>query len=146
MDVELQQGGGAATSSNKRSEDAREETEEEAPHKAQKLVEVEEPPEKVQRRHTAVLPAGATSSSSSTLSTSRTLSSSPTFAGNLNKVTKVILGENDEVEVDEEMLEEPGRWGEVEEIDLTEWDKHEDDGPPTLSAEESEKVDAEAEE
>ena len=100
MDVELQQGGGAATSSNKRSEDAREEAEEEVPHKAQKLVEVEEPPEKVHRRHTAVLPVGATSSSSSTLSTSRTLSSSPTFAGNLNKVTKVILGENDEVEVD----------------------------------------------
>jgi len=42
------------------------------------------------------------------------------------------------------MLEEPGRWGEVGEIDLTEWDKHEDDGPPTLSAEELEKVDAEA--
>ena len=146
MDVELQQGGGAAMSSNKRSEDAREEAEEEVPHKAQKLVEVEEPPEKVHRRHTAVLPVGATSSSSSTLSTSRTLSSSPTFAGNLNKVTKVILGENDEVEVDEEMLEEPGRCGEVEEIDLTEWDKHEDDGPPTLSAEELEKVDAEAEE
>lgn len=33
------------------------------------------------------------------------------------------------MEVDEAMLEEPGRRGEVEEIDLTEWDKHEDDGP-----------------
>ena len=144
MDVEPQQGGAAARG-NKRSEELREKAEDETPGKAQKLVEVEEPPGKVPRRPTAVLPPGATLSSSSTLSTSRTLSSSPTFAGNLNSVTKVILGEDEEVEVDEEMLEEPCRWGEVEEIDLAEWDNAEDDGPPALSTEELEKVDVEAE-
>ena len=39
----------------------------------------------------------------------------------------------------------PGEWGEAEEIDLTLWERTEDDGPPNLSDEELEKIDAEAE-
>ena len=44
------------------------------------------------------------------------------------------LGENEEVEVDEEMLEEPCCWGEVEEIDLAERDKNEDDGRTSIQS------------
>ena len=117
-----------------------------------KMLEAEEPPTKTLRRPTlvlpGVLPGGTTTSTTSaaaTSSSSRTLSSSPTFAGNLRSMTKVILDEGTEVEVDEEMIPQPGQWGDLEEVDFAEWERTEDQGPPNLGPEELAKLDAEAE-
>ena len=143
---------GAQQAVNKRSDkqgDLQEETE---PRKSLKMLEAEEPPTKTLRRPTlvlpGVLPGGATTSTTSaaaTSSSSRTLSSSPTFAGNLRSMTKVILDEGTEVEVDEEMIPQPGQWGDLEEVDFAEWERTEDQGPPNLGPEELAKLDAEAE-
>ena len=113
----------------------------ETPAKALKLTDPEEPPAKSSRSSAVFLPAGTLQTTSSTSSTSRGLAASPTFASN---ISRVLLGE-EEVEVDEEFMLLPGEWGEAEEIDLSLWERTEDEGPPNLSDEEMERIDTEAE-
>ena len=112
--------------------------------KALRLADAKEPVEKSARTtsSTPTLPLlpSPTSSSSPTR-----LAASPTFAGSLGNVSRVQLGE-EEVEVDEEYILDPAEWGEVENLDLSEWDRSEDDGPPNLTDEELYKLDFEAEE
>ena len=50
------------------------------------------------------------------------------------------------MEVDEEYILDPTEWGDWENLDLAEWDRSEDDGPPNLTDAELYKLDLEAEE
>ena len=76
-----------------------------------------------------------------TSSSTTRLAASPTFAGN---ITQVNLGENEEVEVDEEFVLHPEDWGDWNNLDFSEMDKSEDDGPPQLGPEELKKLEEEA--
>ena len=79
--------------------------------------------------------------STSQSSSSAGLASSPTFAGNISKVN---LGEDEEVEVDEELLQQPGDWGDLDDVDISELDKSEGDGPPDLLPEHLKQLEEEA--
>ena len=111
--------------------------------KALRLADAKEPLDKSSRTTptTPMLPLPTSPTSSSPTR----LSASPTFAGNLGHISRVQLGE-DEVEVDEEYILDPTEWGDWENLDLSEWDRSEDDGPPNLTDDELYKLDFEAEE